>query len=1611
MTTTMINDQYRQLLEAKGIFFSDKTCYTDNEVALLFPGHGSQYEGMLRMLDSFIPAAKETLDKANRVYMSLSGELLTSNWTTSKINDAIVLQPSLFAASMVMYSFLESQNICSNCMLGHSLGEIAALCASGSISFEDGLTICYCRAKALDYLSPDLTGRMVSVQGTQNDKLITDFLSQNPNSRIGIINAPTQYVVSGTVAEMEALVQLCKKNNITNHLLPIPYPFHSPLLTEVSKSYFKAIQNIEFRPNKVPVYSTILGRFYDANDFYGSNIASILASQLTNPFNFINSINDIYKAGYKVFVECGPNNILSKLTEKILSDSPKLIMYTNSSHEDTMLSIAKFLAKYNLNVYENTKGLGDNDMKTILINTISIITGYPIKIIKQYIENCNSGNYVQELAINSFAEKEILSRLEGTFRESNLNSVIKENYLSADNAILELSPNSQATTIDDIVNYLKKVISQKTGYPVELLDNNADLEADLGIDSVKQAEIIGKVREYYDYELDSDVKVKDYPNIKSIAEYVLVRLNNDCTLKTENLPYAPVAHSGVTTDEVVKIIKDTVSEKTGYPVELLDNEADLEADLGIDSVKQAEIFGKVREYYDYELDSNVKIRDYPNIKSIAKYVSSRLNADNTVSDTPIAHSIVTLHSVVEIIKNMISEKTGYPVELLDNEADLEADLGIDSVKQAEIIGKVREHYGYELDTNVKIKDYPNIIMIAKYVVARVNTNMDSQKKNSNANIEKDTIIEPDEYHTFRYSASTTFAGLENESIYELSNKRILVIADQVSGIYTKNIVTSLKKNNVISVVGEKGDYRYISDFTDENMLYNVFNCAIKDMGGLDCVINLQALLNAATLSEYNNVYDFETAYKKIYNGLFYSAKSCYSFFESDDNCAYFAATNIGNYFGVESNELNNSLGAITTGFLKALEKELRPFITKVIDIDLDDMSEDIVSNLLLKEFSHYTNHLEIGYENNTRKRIITQKNPISNISLDVNPIFDAGDSLLITGGGRGITYECAKALLETMHKPIHVYITGRTPVPKGDEMWLEMSEDELETYKSTYMIEKKRENSNLKALEIQQEFNKLKNARSLNANLQALKHGGHTIEYIRCDFSNEEDVRSLSNALAKRINKIVGIINGAGLPSFGKVPRKNEKAAYKVLQLKANSMYFINKYFINSGTKFIINMGSISGRFGMDGQVDYSAAADLLVKLSKEITHNTKCKCITLGWPAWDSVGMASSAEVMKVQKEDRGLTYISVKEGCTQFLKELCSLDNSKCEYLYFGNLGELNMPLGQLEYEKSDVLPVESNVDTLSKEEFPLIDHIIKYNNNMIKIKRELDIRTDQHLQEHKVDGNSVLAGVYHIEMACEIFKLYNKIMNKSYEVSTISDYNFYEFIKYFHGNPLTVSAVGEVISETDDELIMKIQLKSDFINKNGIVLRKDRLHSEGIIIGKKVITIDLQGFPELKNGSQELVMKSVDIRKYYENGEQFIFFGEHFRNVDNVKIAQYKDYITGNVKVADEGKVFCLSNGINSIISPIVIDNIGRLMLLNEFDKYGYSIVPTQISSAQKVRDFKPNEILHVICEKVGEEGDAATYNATAYDDNWCKVFIINRMTLTRIDKIGGDHNIKL
>jgi len=257
--------------------------------------------------------------------------------------------------------------------------------------------------------------------------------------------------------------------------------------------------------------------------------------------------------------------------------------------------------------------------------------------------------------------------------------------------------------LDHIQNVMMAVVADKTGYPTEMLELAMDMEADLGIDSIKRVEILGAVQEII--EDLPELNPEDLAELRTLGEIVRY-MQEKVQSKVALLPTveivqsttsvvvteAPVANVTIDLDHIQNVMMAVVAEKTGYPPEMLELAMDMEADLGIDSIKRVEILGAVQEIIEDLPELNPEdLAELRTLGEIVSYMQSKVAPVATISvavtETPV---VIDLDHIQNVMMAVVADKTGYPPEMLELTMDMEADLGIDSIKRVEILGAVQE---------------------------------------------------------------------------------------------------------------------------------------------------------------------------------------------------------------------------------------------------------------------------------------------------------------------------------------------------------------------------------------------------------------------------------------------------------------------------------------------------------------------------------------------------------------------------------------------------------------------------------------------------------------------------------------------------------------------------------------------------------------------------------------------------------------------------------------------------------------------------------------------------------------------------------------------------------
>ncbi|QXE92020.1 type I polyketide synthase [Geomonas subterranea] len=260
-------------------------------------------------------------------------------------------------------------------------------------------------------------------------------------------------------------------------------------------------------------------------------------------------------------------------------------------------------------------------------------------------------------------------------------------------------PAAKGPDAGHITQTLLTVISEKTGYPIEMLELDMGMDSDLGIDSIKRVEILSTLQERLPGSpVIGPEHLGTLRTLGDIAGHLAAgaasAASPESAVTSEGTGSAGACPPSNSPSHVTETLLAVVSEKTGYPVEMLELEMGMDSDLGIDSIKRVEILSTLQE----RLPGSPAIgpEHLGTLRTLGD-IAGHLAA-GTVSVAAVAPVAAVAAptagagaaQVTETLLAVVSEKTGYPVEMLELEMGMDSDLGIDSIKRVEILSTLQE---------------------------------------------------------------------------------------------------------------------------------------------------------------------------------------------------------------------------------------------------------------------------------------------------------------------------------------------------------------------------------------------------------------------------------------------------------------------------------------------------------------------------------------------------------------------------------------------------------------------------------------------------------------------------------------------------------------------------------------------------------------------------------------------------------------------------------------------------------------------------------------------------------------------------------------------------------
>lgn len=279
--------------------------------AYVFPGQGAQFTGMGKDLYERSTLAKELFERADE-QLGFEISKIMFEGTTEELKQTKVTQPAVFLHSVLLALSLE--NFKPDMVAGHSLGEISALVANKTLTFESGLNLVYRRAMAMQKACEMQESTMAAILALE-DEVVEKVCEEIDGVVVAAnYNCPGQLVISGEIPAVEEACEQLKEAGARRALiLPVGGAFHSPLMKPAEEELAEAIQETEFNQPICPIYQNVTTvAVTDPNE-----IKKNLIAQLTAPVKWTQSVRNMIADGATEFIEVGPGNTLQGLIKKI----------------------------------------------------------------------------------------------------------------------------------------------------------------------------------------------------------------------------------------------------------------------------------------------------------------------------------------------------------------------------------------------------------------------------------------------------------------------------------------------------------------------------------------------------------------------------------------------------------------------------------------------------------------------------------------------------------------------------------------------------------------------------------------------------------------------------------------------------------------------------------------------------------------------------------------------------------------------------------------------------------------------------------------------------------------------------------------------------------------------------------------------------------------------------------------------------------------------------------------------------------------------------------------------------------------------------------------------
>ncbi|MCB9849176.1 MAG: SDR family NAD(P)-dependent oxidoreductase [Phycisphaerales bacterium] len=1303
-------------------------------VALLFPGQGSQYVGMGRDLACCFPEVHDAIASADAV--SEEDALAECIFPPPTFDDAErrehetrltatqIAQPAIGAVSLGMLRVLERFGVTPAVVCGHSFGELVALRAAGRVD-DATLRLLSMRRGAAMAHDGEESGTMAAVSAPLAE-LATFLREKYGDVVLANRNAPGQGVVSGATDAVRRVVEACAKRGWRAVPLKVSRAFHSALMTPAQKQFASDLEHAEFSTGACPVLANVTADVYPDD---AEAARALLARQIIEPVRFTEQIAQMYVDGVRTFVEVGPRAVLSGLVRQILDDEPHVAIALDASlgRGDGMVDLAKALAQLAALGHAVDLASWEKYVPPVRRPKMRIpIHGSNYRAPREPIPPVSAAKAAKPAVPEIPGSSATATNMATAARIPTVTPGRSERPAPLANARTMNTqsnndrPQAANSPVGGELSGVYQVVREGL-QAMQALQQQTAAAHQRFLEGQEQAhrtfQMVIESQQRMFEQLATGAPITPAPQAAPAPQ---TTPNRAATVRERTAPEpvaapvpAPVQNVAATPvpaqpapvqpapapkqNAFADVMLQIVSELTGYPAEMLDVSMDMEADLGIDSIKRVEILAAVQEKLpDVKQVDSAHMGSLRTLQDIIEYMGGAeavQGAAPVAAADPVATtggSTGSSAGFAPVLLAVVSELTGYPIEMLDVSMDMEADLGIDSIKRVEILAAVQEKLpDVKQVDSAHMGSLRTLQDIIEYMGAGVATATPAEQVTANPNAGSALPV----------SAPSEVVSADETQIDETTvlQRQVLAVRE-LTAVGSRSL--AIAPGHEVWVVDDGTELagEIVRRFVALGIAARVVGSAAP-VDGEACapVGGLVHLFPPADRAEASTVDQLKSAFaltRELAGDLRSAA--------SEGGALLVTVSRMDGAFGLRGSDFDPVQGGLA-GLAKTAAREWPDVVCRAVDVDSAWTDSAAIADALLACVASDA-PVEVGLSAASRCTLALEAQTVSRGTSRL----EVGDLVIVSGGARGVTAACALALAKA-HRPT-MLLLGRSPEPTDEPEWARgvVDESALKRAIMQHAFAGKKPSPS----ELQAAYRRIQSQREISQTLAQLHDAGVEATYASVDVTDKAAVRDVVRAARERFGPVRGLIHGAGVIEDRLIADKDSALFDKVFDTKVLGVQALLEAVGSDDLKCLVFFSSVTGRIGREGQVDYAMANEVLNKLAqRHAARRPHCRVVAINWGPWDG-GMVTGS--LKREFDRIGVELIPIDAGARAMVDELSAGHDGGVEVLVGGAF---------------DSAAIDASPTVVADDDVE------------VALTRRLDVATHGFLKSHEIGGRAVL------------------------------------------------------------------------------------------------------------------------------------------------------------------------------------------------------------------------------------------------------------------------------